>query len=210
MLKYLNIQPACDIVFATFMVVWLVTRHIFYSMILWSLQTEAPENIQYGCYWGPSEDLQGPSAIPDGLSHLIQPFLDPVGLVCWDGNIARSFMVTLLALQVILLLWFGMAIRVAVKVIRGSEAEDSRSDDEESSEEEEEVEENTHVEQSDSDGSAGALPYKEDPSADPVSLTYRRASPARKSRKGGPAANGVAIAHDHKELLGRIGCDKGA
>lgn len=208
-LKYLEIQPACDIVFGSFIVVWLVTRHIFYPLILWSLYTEAPHIIKYGCYWGPTNNLQGPIDRPDRFNHLIQPFLDPVGLVCWNGNIAWSFMVTLLALQVILLLWFVMIIRVAIKVIKGAEAEDSRSDDEASSDREEAEEDTYCAVKSDNNGCTDIHPYEEEVGAEAVGLAHRKTSPPRKFRKSGSAASGITIPSDSKELLGRIGCDKG-
>jgi len=191
------------------MVVYLVTRQIFYPLILWSLYTEAPHIIKYGCYWGPTNDLQGPIDPPDHFNHLIQPFLDPVGLVCWNANIASSFMVTLVALQLILLLWFVMIIRVAVKVIKGAEADDSRSDDEASSDGEEAEEETYRTAKCDSNGFTEAHPYEEEVGAEAVGLTYRKTSPPRKFRKSGSAASGITIPSDSKELLGRIGCDKG-
>ena len=205
MLKYLHFRLLCDIVFGLFMAVWFMTRHVLYFLVLWSLHSHSAEEIKDGCYWGPTSDLQGPIDAPDTFGHLLQPFLNPVGLVCWNPNIRWSFMFTLLGLQIILLLWFAMIIRVAVKVIRGGEAEDSRSDDEESGEEEvdhhpQEKYANNHF--------PGSAPFEED--VDAGAITYRRTSPPRKFRKGGGAASGVTIPSDSKELLGRIGCDKGA
>ena len=210
MLKYLQFQLACDIMFGLFMVVWVMTRHIFYLLVVWSLHTDAAREIKYGCYWGLASDLQGPMDPPDQLGHLVQPFLNPVGLVCWNANVARSFIATLLALQVILLLWFGMIIRVAVKVVKGGQAEDSRSDEEGSSEGEEEGDETYHNGKCNSNGLTEALPYEEEVGVEAMNLAYRRTSPPRKSRKGGGTASGVSIPSDRKELLGRIGCDKGA
>ena len=209
MMKYLQFQLICDITFGLFIVVWFLTRHVFYFLVLWSLHVDAPQIIKYGCYWGPTEDLHGPIEPPDRVGHLVQPFLDPVGLVCWNKKIADSFMVTLLALQVILLLWFVMIIRVAVKVIRGGEAEDSRSDDEECSEEEVD---SCHSEKRHANVSIEPLPYEKEVGVEELDLcvSYRRTSPPRKFRKSGGAASGVSIPSDRKELLGRIGCDKGS
>ncbi|KAL8788143.1 MAG: hypothetical protein Q9195_007451 [Heterodermia aff. obscurata] len=204
MLKYLQFRLVCDIVFGMFMIVWFVTRHVFYNLVLWSLHTQSPYIIKDGCYWGPTNDLHGPIEPPDQFDHLLQPFLDPVGLVCWSPNIRWSFMVALLGLQVILLLWFVMIIRVAVKVIQGGEAEDSRSDDEESSEDE--IENDSHKQYTRNQFSE-STPFGEEVGAE--AITYRRTSPPRKFRKGG-AASGVTIPSDSKELLGRIGCEKGA
>ena len=207
MMKYLQFQLVCDITFGLFIVVWFVTRHVFYFLVLWSLHVDAPRIIRYGCYWGPTENLHGPIEPPDRFGHLLQPFLNPVGLVCWNGKIADSFMATLLALQVILLLWFVMIIRVAVKVIRGGEAEDSRSDDEESSDEEAEPYPSA---KSHTNGSIEPLPYEKEVGVEGLDLcvSYRRTSPQRNFRKGGGTASGVTIPSDRKELLGRIGCDK--
>lgn len=46
-----------------------------------------------------------------------------------------GFIFLLLALQVLTLMWFYMIIGVAVKVIKGGQAEDTRSDDEDSEDE---------------------------------------------------------------------------
>ncbi|KAL8824896.1 MAG: hypothetical protein Q9191_004749 [Dirinaria sp. TL-2023a] len=207
MMKYMQFQLICDITFGLFIVVWFVTRHVFYLFVLWSLHADAPQIIKYGCYWGPTQNLGGPIEPPDRFGHLLQPFLNPVGLVCWNGKIADSFMVTLLALQVILLLWFVMIIQVAIKVIRGGEAEDSRSDDEESSEEEADPYQSA---KSHTNGSVESLPYEKEVGVEGLDLciSYRRTSPQRKFRRGGGAASGVTIPSDRKELLGRIGCDK--
>lgn len=182
-----------------------MTRHVGYFLVLWSIQTEAPNIIKYGCYWGPNSNLQGPIEPPDQLGHLIQPFLDPEGLVCWSTNIARYFMVTLVSLQVILLLWFAMIIRVAVKVIRGGGAEDSRSDDEEPGEEAEPDQKSHYKNEiyvTNSPSHEEAVSVQATP--------YRRSSPPKRFRKGAGVASGVTIPSDRKELLGRIGCDKGA
>ena len=190
------------------MVVWLITRHVFYSLVLWSLHTEAPYILNYGCYWGPTSKLQGPIKEPDYFWHLVQPFIDPEGIVCWNTNIARYFMVTLLSLQIILLLWFIMIIRVALKVIRGAGAEDSRSDDEDSNEEEE-VEDQSHPKEAvETQFSKPSLPLEE--AVGTPNTPYQRSSPPKRFRKGGGVASGFTIPSDRKELLGRIGCDNGA
>lgn len=58
-----------------------------------------------------------------------------------------GFIFLLLALQVLTLMWFYMIIGVAVKVIKGGQAEDTRSDDEDSEEEKEEEEEEDLIEE---------------------------------------------------------------
>lgn len=119
-----------------------------------------------------------------------------------------SFMVTLLALQVILMIWFVMICRVAAKVIKGGGAEDSRSDDEgEEDEEETEVAKNRErrlIQQSE--------PIEEEVSIDSVNLCVDRGASRNhiRFRKSGGAASGITIPSDTKDLLGRIGCDKSA
>ncbi|KAI4148261.1 MAG: hypothetical protein L6R39_002847, partial [Caloplaca ligustica] len=136
LLKYLHFRTACDVAFGAFMLVWVAARHVGYLTVCYSIYAEIPQEITYGCYRGSNADLQGPLDVPDDFNHIIQPFRDPEGLVCWNNNVKWAFLATLLALQVILLIWFGMIVRVALKVLRGGEAEDSRSDDEASSAEE--------------------------------------------------------------------------
>ncbi|KAL8745162.1 MAG: hypothetical protein Q9190_002665, partial [Brigantiaea leucoxantha] len=140
MLKYLQFHAACDYAFGAFMIVWIIARHVLYLRAVYSIYAHIPQEITYGCYWGSNKDLQGPIEVPHDFNHLLQPFLNPQGLVCWDNRIKWTFITALLALQVILLIWFGMIMRVALKVIRGGEAEDSRSDDEGSDNDEEQEE----------------------------------------------------------------------
>ena len=207
MLKYLKFQLICDMTFGAFMITWFITRHVLYFMILWSLWVDCPQEIDYGCYYGPNSNLHGPVETPDRFGHLLQPFTDPQGLVCWTPRIMGSFMITLLALQVILMIWFVMICRVAVKVIKGGVAEDSRSDDEgEDDEEEFEMPEKCGTGRL----SPRQMPLEEEVSIDSINLCCDRgASRGKRFRKSGGAASGITIPSDTKDLLGRIGCDKG-
>lgn len=136
MLKYLHFQLACDIAFGVFMLTWFVARHILYLIVTYSVYAHVPEIISYGCYSGHNGAIIGPFPPPDRIGHLLQPFRDPEGVICWNGKILWTFLAMLIALQVIALIWFGMIMRVAWRVIHGGTAEDSRSDDEEEEEEE--------------------------------------------------------------------------
>ena len=209
MLKYLKYRLACDVAFGVFMVVWFVSRHILYFFVCYSLYADAPREIRHGCYWGSNANLHGPIATPNDFNHWTQPFRDPQGLVCWDRKVEWAFLGLLLSLQVILLIWFGMIMRVAWKVIKGGEAEDSRSDDEAETEEQNEklmlhadkpVHGNNHF--------VGS-PLEEEVGVEAINLNSPKNSLTRKSRKGGGTASGVTLHSDRKELLGRIGCDKG-
>lgn len=191
------------------MVVWFISRHILYSFVWYSLYADAPREIRHGCYWGSNANLQGPIPTPKDLDHWTQPFRDPEGLVCWDRQVEWAFLGLLLALQVILLVWFGMIVRVALKVIRGGEAEDSRSDDE--AEADEQMEKVMFQAGKPDHGSSHFIgsPLEEEVGVEAINLNGSRNSLSRKSRKGGGTASGVALHSDRKELLGRIGCDKG-
>ncbi|KIV91354.1 hypothetical protein PV10_05900 [Exophiala mesophila] len=239
-LKYLKYETACDIAFGAFILIWFLTRHVIFMAVLYSIYHHIPQEIQYGCYRGSVETLQGPFPIPNDWSHLIQPFRDPVGLVCWNNNIKWAFLGGLGGLQCVLLGWFYMVIRVAYKVVTGQGAEDSRSDDEGDDEEEATESHNKsaidHVH-----ANMEPLPFveKEVLSTDPgftLSHTNVRSLPnsRSKSKSSSPTlgrtssvsssssarrkhesahASGVNLlagSSDRKELLGRIGCDKGS
>lgn len=180
-------------------------------MVLYSIYTDIPKEITSGCYSGGPHDLTGPFEPADKYWHLVEPFLDPKGVICWNHDIMMGFLYTLLALQVILLLWFGMIVRVALKVIRGGEAEDSRSDDETEEENQEHAETEAYVdEKSKHNHNMNYPPLEEEVGVEAINLGNQRHSSARRYRKGGSTASGVNLHSDRKELLGRIGCDKGA
>jgi acyl-CoA-dependent ceramide synthase len=147
-------------------------------------------------------------------------FNDPGGVVCWNVWSRTSFLTMLGALQILTIIWFGMILRVAYRVISGKGAQDSRSDDEgEDEEEEEEVE----IEVYDSPNSKGLLNgngqqkyIMEEVDGAGVNLARKGMEsptiPLRRSSRRNPVtkASGISIpGHgDKKELLGRIGCDK--
>lgn len=102
----------------------------------------------------------------------------------------------LLFLQGLAIMWFSLAIRVALRTLRGDGADDPRSDDEAEEEEEEEV---VYEE---------ARPLEEEVGVDALDLKNweRRAG----VKRAASTATGVSLpSHsDRKELLGRIGCEK--
>ena len=202
--------------FGVFMLVWLVTRHFCYLTVVYSVYSDIPKEIRYGCYSGSTENLKGPFEPEKGFGHLIDPFRDPKGVVCFNDNIKWAFIYTLMALQAILCAWFVMIVNVALKVLRGGDAEDVRSDDEddEGEEEEEEMEnpgtekQDFHLRDHHRESAYDAPPIEEEVDAESLTFTNQRSSPARKFRKSGGMASGVNLHSDRKELLGRIGCDK--
>lgn len=182
--------------FGIFMVSWLLARHVMYVMVCWSVYAHTPEIMPTGCFRGPNGNLVGPEGSPPGLMYLIEPFLSSTGRVCYNGTVKWAFLGPLLALQGITIYWFTMIVRVAVKVLRGDGAEDSRSDDEGGEDEEED--EYVYEE---------AEPLEEEVDADEIDLRSweRRSGVKRQASSSGVSLPGHS---DRKELLGRIGCEK--
>ncbi|KAL7267566.1 Sphingosine N-acyltransferase lag1 [Rhizina undulata] len=138
MLKYLGYHTTCDYAFGIFLITWFVGRHVFYMLIVHSCWRDSPVEIPFGCY--SSEGFKPVDSIKPGDVDFYRPFTQITDEVCYTGSIQMVFITFLSALQVLTLIWFYMIIRVAVKVIKGGEAEDVRSDDEGEDEDESEDE----------------------------------------------------------------------
>jgi len=109
MIKYAGYEKAATIGFAAFMLVWFLSRHVLYGFILYSV-------------WGEFHDYLGVGVFNDiDLSY----------------NVWLTFGLGLLALQGLLIFWFVMIVRLAVRVLQGYEAKDET--DELSEEEEKET-----------------------------------------------------------------------
>jgi very-long-chain ceramide synthase len=238
MLRYMNYQTACDITFGLFIVTWFMARHVFYLTVCWSIYADVPTTMPYGCYdsvtgakltSSPSTSLSASEAtLPANggtsiIPHIMQSFQNPGGIVCFNPQIRYSFLALLLGLQVITLLWFGMILKVAWKVISGEGADDTRSDDEGDDEEEEvghESETEKGIQKSmaastgrslaavGSPGPVTGAPLEEEVGVEELHLG-RRASPGVRVRRNGNTGRAAAMSttRDRKELLGRIGCD---
>lgn len=140
--------------------------------------------------------MVGPIDPPPGYAYLVEPFLDSTGLVCYNETVKWSFLAPLLLLQGITIAWFTLIARVIIKILRGGEAEDVRSDDEAGDEEEED--EFIYEE---------AQPLEQEVGVEDLDLkNWERRSGVRKQA----SSSGVSLPghSDRKELLGRIGCDK--
>lgn len=188
------------------MLTWVAARHVIYMMITYSVWADIPEVISYGCYSGKNGAIKGPIPPPDRFGHLFEPFRDPEGIVCFNHRIKWGFLSALLFLQCITLLWFTMIVRVAVRVLRGGDADDVRSDDE--AEDEDEILDEkiiSTIEQLDEEA-----PFEEEVGVEAMNLKNRSFNTNR-YKKGSGNASGVSLPghSDRKELLGRIGCDKG-
>ncbi|KKA26463.1 hypothetical protein TD95_000122 [Thielaviopsis punctulata] len=184
-LKYTGFNTLCDVMFGVFMVSWVVARHVLYMAVCWSIYADIPSLIGNRCYVGAGKDMTGPFQTPGGYSYLLQPFINPTGLICFNNTVRWLFLGPLLLLQVITLVWFTMILRVAARVIRGGGATDSRSDEEDCSDDD---------------------PLEKEVDADSIDFS----SYAAKRQAATATASGVSLAAHSggKELLGRIGCEK--
>lgn len=189
------------------MVAWVFARHICFLIVCWSIYADIPATITYGCYRGKNGAITGPFPPKDRFGHLFEPFRDPEGVVCWNNTIKWGFLSALLFLQVIIIMWFAMIVKVAYRVLSGGNADDVRSDDEEE-DEDESLDEKIlgTIEQLDEE----PQPYEEEVGVEAINLKGRTSN-ALRYKKGATSASGVSIPghSDRKELLGRIGCDKG-
>lgn len=102
-LRYMQRQMSCDLMFGAFMLSWLITRHILFNLMIVSVYRDPQKFIPR--VWDASREIY--------FSHTLQ----------------RTMLGLLLTMQAILLMWFGMIVRVAYRVLTGGEAHDTRSDD---------------------------------------------------------------------------------
>ena len=130
------------------------------------------------------------------------PFFNQKGTICLDRNIKSIFLGLLLMLQVLSIVWFGMVIKVALKVLKNGEANDTRSGDEDEGDDDEEEEEEEKEET-----------RKVHTNSKPTQSTNGRAiasSSEASSRQTGIFQRGgirVPGSRDRKELIGRVGCN---
>ncbi|KAI0445393.1 longevity-assurance protein [Xylaria telfairii] len=196
-LKYLGFTTICDVIFGIFLVTWLITRHIFYLMVCYSVRRDLPGLIPPSCYQGHGDNLQGPLPVPEGWSYILAPFRDPGGIVCMNEGIRIGFLSYLLLLQAIMIPWSWAIVRVALRVVRGDGAEDVRSDDEE---EEDEVDDDEKIEFANAQ-------LAEEVGAEVIDFDAwkRRHGIQQASRSSGAS---ISRHSDRKELLNRIGCER--
>ncbi|KAF9204213.1 sphingosine N-acyltransferase lag1 [Haplosporangium sp. Z 27] len=116
MLKYMRKDRLADVGFVFFVFTWILSRHYYYGIIVWSVFTEIRTYARVG--WDPSQGM-----------YLTE-------------NVVRGFEFLLLSLYILLLFWLFMIMRIVVKVLHGENSQDVRSDDEE---EEAIVEENDEI-----------------------------------------------------------------
>jgi acyl-CoA-dependent ceramide synthase len=198
-LKYLRYNTLCDLMFGLFMISWFVARHVLYLMVCYSVWAHTPEIMPHGCFKGAKTNVTGPFEPPtdQGPLYLLEPLWDPEGLVCYNESVKWTFLSMLLFLEALTIIWFSMIIRVAIRVVSGAGADDTRSDDE-----------GDAVEDEDEYTYEVAQPLEEEVGVDKIDLkNWERRTGVKRTE---PTTTGVSFPghSDRKELLGRIGCEK--
>ena len=212
-LKYLGYETACTYAFGLFLAVWFIARHVIYMTLWWSIYQNVPDVMAFGCYSGTTAEMLTSNGVPDDWGHLLYPFQNIDGPICMSPRVKWTFLLFLLGIQILSLIWFTMIIRVAVNLLLGGAADDTRSDDE-----------GDEAEAPEDDGEVGNGATKSSPGSHKSSV-----SDSTGTENGRPAtviSNGSSQNHhpvrirtargrvsltdqnERKALLGRIGCDK--
>src|SRR5690242_11372760 len=93
---------ACDIAFGIFVISWLLTRHVLYMLVCWSIYKHAPVDMAPGCYLTPNHasslnasqlfvpmsdsttfDALGGN---DSWANLLKAYTDQNGPICWNPS----------------------------------------------------------------------------------------------------------------------------
>ena len=209
MLKYLHYEAACNTMFATFLTTWLVARHGVYNWLCYSIARDVPRVMPFACYSGATQKIEtDPNKL--GRWRYMEPFFDQNGTICLDRSIKWVFLGLLLMLQVLSIVWFTMIVKVALSLLNGEGANDTRSGDEDEDEEEEEEEEEEEVEEKHeevySNGHSNGKPI---PSSSAKAKSTSSEPPARQTGlfQRAPGLIRVPGSRDRKELIGRVGCN---
>ncbi|KAF5619292.1 sphingosine n-acyltransferase lag1 [Fusarium tjaetaba] len=189
-LKYMKLQSLCDFMFGAFVVSWVLCRHVAFPMVCWSVYAHSLAIAGPKCFAGSGNNIIGPSAVPaHGYFYLFEPLIYTNGRVCYDYTIKTLFVSGLLFLEALMLVWFVMIVKLVVRVLRGGNAEDTRSDNEEEEEEEE-------------------LPIKAGVDAEKLQFPKKYPSGGRGTSSVFQSPRVTSISKDRKGYLDRIGCEQ--
>ncbi|KAF5989783.1 hypothetical protein FBULB1_628 [Fusarium bulbicola] len=131
-LKYMKLQSLCDFMFGAFVVSWVLCRHTAFPMVCWSVYAHSLAITGPNCFVGSGKNIIGPQEVPaDGYFYLLEPLIYTNGRVCYDYTIKTLFVSGLLFLEALMLVWFVMIVKLVIRVLRGGNAQDTRSDNEE-------------------------------------------------------------------------------
>lgn len=193
-LKYMGLQTLCDIMFGIFVVSWVLCRHVAFVMVCWSVYAHSLAIAGATCYTGSGDTILGPGPVPqdEGYFYMLQPLVYDSGRICYDYTIKSLFLAGLLFLEGLMVFWLVMIIKLVLRVLRGGNAEDTRSDGEEEEHEEHEITEPIEVVVD-----TGKLQYP-----------LRLSSSGRGTSCVFQTAGGLTITKDKKGYLDRIGCEQ--
>ncbi|KAL4081824.1 TLC domain-containing protein [Scleroderma yunnanense] len=105
MLRYTGLYTLCDITFTWFLLLWFITRHVLFLIVIKSAWFDSVRLLRE-IAWAPERGIYF-----SDLSH-------------------KAFVGLLVTLQIIQIIWFWMICRVAWRVLTGHGASDDRSDEE--------------------------------------------------------------------------------
>ncbi|KAM0695632.1 hypothetical protein Q7P36_004114 [Cladosporium allicinum] len=131
-LRYANLQRSCDVAFGVFVAAWVVTRHVLFLAICWSIYEHVNDTTMfYGTYSTITGDLMSPNGNDKIIANIFQSFMNPSAeSVVFNAGVRWLFLGILLFLQCITITWFVMIVRVIMRIFRGQGATDVRSEDE--------------------------------------------------------------------------------
>lgn len=115
----------CNVAFGLFAISWPITRHFFFPIITWSVASECKIRICDVLFL-----LK--------LSIIVEPARcfdlewDPAQGKYFSLYTQKFFLGLLLMLNMIMLYWFLMIVKLIVKLFSGKDVDDSRSDNEDS------------------------------------------------------------------------------
>lgn len=201
MLKYLHFESLCNIMFGIFLATWLVARHGIYNSLCYSIYRDIPRVMPFACYSGQDQELDtNPERLSSSWRYL-EPFFDQKGTICFDRSVKWVFLGLLLMLQLLSIVWFGMIVRVALSVLKGEGASDTRSGDEDESDEIDDICDEVYSNGKPTPTSSATISSKgkatgSEPPPRQTGLFQRGTGRIR-----------VPGSRDRKELIGRVGCN---
>lgn len=199
--------------FVMFLTTWLVARHGIYLSLCWSIYRDVPRVMPFACYSGATEELETDANKLRSRWRYAEPFFDQEGTICLDSSVKGVFLGLLLMLQVLSIVWFGMIIKVALSLVKGESANDTRSSDEDEDEDEEEIEENEENEKRQigdikcEDAVSNSKPHH--PTRNGKARASGSDSPPPYQAALFQRGSGIRVpgSRDRKELIGRVGCN---
>ena len=194
--------------FVVFLATWLIARHGIYNVLCWAIYRDVPRVMSFACYAGATGELENDPAKLVSRWRYAEPFFDQNGTICLDRSVKWVFLGLLFMLQILSIVWFGMIVKVALSMVKGEGANDTRSSDEEDDEVEEE--EKTEMEELAEQQKETILNGKATLlSSGKARASGSEASPPRQMGLFQTGAGRIRVpgSKDRKELIGRVGCN---